>query len=120
MKKFFKSFKYAFNGIAEAVKSEQNMRFHVVSAVLVVIASFLLRLSTIEWIAIIGSIAIVSAFEMLNTALERLTDLVSPEYHPLAGQAKDLASGAVLVAAVGAGIVGCIIFGPKIYALLPF
>ena len=73
--------------------SEQNFRFHVLSAVIVVIAGLLTGLSIMEWIIIVLVIALVIGAEMFNTAIERVVDLASPDYHPLAKQAKDIAAG---------------------------
>lgn len=80
-------------------------------------AGLFLKISSLEWAAIVLCMAIVMALEAVNTALEYLTDLISPTYHPLAGKAKDAAAGAVLLGALGAAVVGVVIFGPKIAAL---
>jgi diacylglycerol kinase (ATP) len=71
-------------------------------------------ISALEWCAVLGAITLVWVAEALNTALERLTDLVSPQFHPLAGKAKDIAAGAVLLAAIGAVSIGIVIFGPRL------
>ena len=68
-----------------------------------------------EWCAVLFAIALVWVAEALNTALERLTDLASPEFHPLAGKAKDMAAGAVLLAVAGAVLIGIVIFGPRLF-----
>ena len=72
-------------------------------------------ISALEWCAVVLAIALVWVAEALNTALERLTDLASPQYNPLAGKAKDIAAGAVLIAALGAVSIGVIIFGPRLF-----
>jgi len=77
-------------------------------------AGLLFSLAAPEWCAVILAIALVWAAEGLNTALERLTDLVSPQFHPLAGKAKDIAAGAVLLAAIGAFCVGLVVFLPRV------
>ena len=107
------SFRYAFKGLAELFVSQANARVHLVASALVVGAGVYYSLSAWEWVAITGCITAVIALEAVNTALEYLTDLVSPDYHPLAGKAKDAAAAAVLVAAAGSAIVGLIIFVPK-------
>jgi len=112
------SFRYAFRGLAEMLSSQPNARIHLASATLAVFAGFFFRISSLEWVAIVLCIALVFALEAVNTALEYLTDLVSPDFHPLAGKAKDVAAAAVLVAAAGAAAVGLIIFLPKILGLL--
>lgn len=86
--------------------------------VVVLAAGLWLRLSRMEWALVTLCIALVLALEAVNTALEYLTDLVSPHYHPLAGKAKDVAAGAVLLGALGAVVTGLLIFGPKIVAIL--
>ncbi|MFJ5768566.1 diacylglycerol kinase family protein [Psychrobacillus sp. NPDC093180] len=113
IRKFFKSFVYAFQGIVLVVKSEQNFRFHVLAAVVVLLASFLTSLSKWEWIIIVMLICGMFMIELVNASIERVVDLASPELHPLAKQAKDLAAGACLVYAICTIIVGLIIFIPK-------
>ena len=78
---------------------------------------FAFRITATEWCCLIICFTAVWTAEALNTALELLTDLVSPEYHPLAGQCKDVAAGAVLIAAVGAGLVGAIVLAPYLMRL---
>ena len=80
----------------------------------VVVAGVFFDISTTEWCLVTLSIAMVIGAEAFNTAVEKLTDLASPDYHPLAGQAKDLAAGAVLICALGTLIIGFIIFLPKV------
>lgn len=111
-RKFVYSFRYALEGMRTAL-SEQNMRFHLVSAIVVLIAGARTGLSTLEWCVIIVVIGLVLAAEMFNTALERVVDLASPDIHPLAKQAKDIAAGAVLVIAGMSVIIGLLIFLPK-------
>lgn len=117
MKKIIASFQYAFRGIADLIRTERHGRFHAVAAIVVITAGLLLHLSACEWIAVILCISLVASLEAMNTAIEHLTNLVSPDYHPLAGRAKDVAAGAVLLAATGAAAVGLIIFLPKVLAL---
>lgn len=118
LKDRFNSFRYAFKGIADLLKSQPNARIHLVATIGVLTAGAFLELSLNEWCLIILSIAFVFSAEAANTAIEYLTDLVSPDYHPLAGKAKDVAAAAVLLAAIGAAIVGFIIFLPKIWMIL--
>lgn len=117
LKPRLKSFKYAFNGFADLIKTQPNAWIHTGIAFLVVLAGVLLQLSATEWCIISLTIAIVFAAEAFNTAIEYLTNLVSPGYHPLAGKTKDAAAAGVLVLAIGAVVVGIIIFLPKLYAL---
>lgn len=110
LKKQIRSFGYAWKGITSCVGKEQNLSFHLIATVLVVIAGFAFEISRTEWMIVILCIGMVIAAELFNSAIERLVNLVSPERHPLAGQVKDIAAGAVLVCAVAAAIVGLIIF----------
>lgn len=114
MKKRILSFKYAFNGIVNALKSEVNLRIHLVIACLVVIAGLFFRISHAEWFACLLCFSIVIPLELINTAIEHIVDLISPNHHPLAGKAKDVAAAAVLVSAIFSVIVGVLIFTPKI------
>jgi diacylglycerol kinase (ATP) len=114
--KRYNSFRYAIKGIGAAFRSEQNMQLHVLAAVLVVLAGLFFDISRSEWGLIALAIGLVSSAEIMNTAVETVVNLVSPEQHPLAGKAKDLAAGAVLVAAITALLIGLLVFGPKIWA----
>ena len=112
IRKFIKSFSYAIQGIVTAL-SEQNFRFHLLSTVIVVTAGLLTGLSIMEWIIIIIVITLVMGAELFNTAIERVVDLASPDFHPLAKQAKDIAAASVLVFAACSVIIGILIFLPK-------
>ncbi|WP_428909166.1 diacylglycerol kinase family protein [Niallia sp. Krafla_26] len=108
------SFKYALEGILHGVISERNLKIHTVIAVIVILFGFLFKISSTEWMFIVIAIGGVYSLELMNTAIERIVDHVSPQYHPLAKQAKDVAAGAVLIYACMSVIIGCIIFIPKI------
>jgi len=112
-----KSFGYAFQGIAACIRQERNMKIHVSAAVLVTAAGTLLRISVPEWIVCLILFGLIISLEMMNTAVESVVDLVTDEYKPLAKRAKDAAAGAVLVSAIMAAVIGCIIFIPRIAAL---
>ncbi len=114
----FNSFKYAFAGLWELVRSQPNMRIHLVAGTVVVVAGFFFGLSAVEWCFVIAAITAVLSAEAFNTALEYLTDLVSPEYHPLAGKVKDVAAAGVLVVAIGAAIIGVVVFLPRVLEFL--
>lgn len=111
-KKQLRSFRYAWQGIRQCVGREQNLSFHLIVTVLVIGAGFAFGITPGEWTAICLCIGLVVSAELFNTAIERLVDLVSPQRHPLAGQVKDIAAGAVLVCALAAIAVGLIIFVP--------
>ena len=112
-----KSFQYAFRGIADLFQSQPNAKIHLVILILVIAVGIYFQLNLTEWICIIICSGMVLAGEATNTAIEYLTDLVSPDYHPLAGKAKDAAAAAVLLAAISAALVGVLIFLPKIVDL---
>lgn len=111
-------FKFAWNGIVHFFRSQLNARIHAAIAVIVLVAGMFAKLSTTEWIIIAICIGMVFTAEMLNTAIELLTDLVSPRYNKKAGQVKDMAAGAVLVSAIAAAAAGLWIFLPRIYVLI--
>jgi diacylglycerol kinase len=108
------SFRHAGRGIAWALSSQANLRVHLVAAVVVLVAAALLRFSALELVALVLSFAIVISAELFNTTLEVLIDYAWPEHHPMIGRAKDVAAAAVLVAAIGAAIVGVVLFGRHI------
>ena len=108
-----KSFDYSIQGVVMFFKNEHNARIHAVAAVSVIALGWYCKLNRMEWCWITLAIGFVILAEMLNTAIEYLTDLVSPEMHPLAKKTKDVASGSVLIAAVMAVVIGLFIFIPK-------
>jgi len=112
-----RSFRYAFRGVVNLFRFENNARIHLMAAVAVLVAGFYFQLSATEWALVTTQIALVWAAEAFNTALEKLADAVSPDYHPLIKAVKDLAAGAVLILAISAAIVGFLIFFPKILLL---
>ena len=113
-----RSFGHAFRGLKMLLQTQPNARIHAAATVLVVVAGVLLRLSPAEWALIVLAIAGVRTAEAMNTAIEFLVDLVSPDPHPLAGKAKDIAAGAVLIAAIGSAVIGGFVFGPHLLRLL--
>ena len=118
LKNRIKSFQYAFSGIADLFQTQVNARIHLLLSVIAIGLGFYFSLSLMEWIIIVFCIGLVLTAEAFNTALEYLTDLVSPSHHPLAGKVKDLAAAAVLITAIMAAIVGILVFLPKFLALL--
>jgi diacylglycerol kinase (ATP) len=109
-----RSFDHAYRGLIYAVRTQRNMRIHVVIAALVLIGSLLVGVSKLELAALIFVILFVFITEMFNTALEFAVDLVTKEYHPLAKLAKDISAGAVLVSSVGAVLVGYLILADNL------
>lgn len=108
----------AFRGIGQAIREERNMRFHLAAAAAAIAAGWWLEISLADWLWIGAAIAAVFMAELINTAVERVTDLASPEAHPLAKAAKDTAAGAVVVAALFAVLVGLIVLGPPLWRLV--
>ncbi len=116
--KFLNSFRCSVNGIITAVKSERNLRFHLTFSVLIILLGWILSISVGEWLVIIVVIGGIICAELMNSAIERVVDLVTEEYHPLAKQAKDIAAGAVLMLALTSVVIGIVIFGPRILTIL--
>lgn len=113
-KKLVNSFKYAIEGINASFKTERNMKIHVMSMIIVIIAGFILKINLIEWSLCIIAIVLVIGSELFNTAIETIVDMISPEKNKNAKLVKDISAGAVLVFAMGAFVIGLIIFIPKI------
>ena len=113
-----KAFVHAFAGVAHAVRNQRNLRIHLLAAALAIAASVLLRLTALEWAIILIVIVLVVASELINTAIESIVDLASPDFHPLAKIAKDLGAAVVLIFAFLALIVGCLVFGSALLRLV--
>jgi diacylglycerol kinase len=114
MSKIFKSFTYAFSGIKTTFTSETNFKIHLLAAIMAIVLGFAVNISNTEWGVIILCIAFVLSMEMINTAIEKLCNVVHNDAHPVIKMVKDIAAGAVLVAAASSLIIGVIIFLPKI------
>ena len=114
-KKLINSFKYAIEGFVSSFKTERNMKIHIFVMILVIIAGVILKINKYEWIACILCFAIVISGELFNTAIETVVDMVMPYKNDKAKIAKDIAAGAVLTLAIGAAVIGVIIFVPKIF-----
>jgi len=116
--KLINSFKYAIAGFLHCVKRERNFRIHLVASVVAISLAAFFDLSRIEFAAIIGAIALVLVTEMINTAIERIVDNLTTERNENAKIAKDVAAGAVFVAAIFAAIVGLAVFAPRVLELI--
>lgn len=114
LKKMLESFNYAIQGIIDTVRTQRNMKIHLLAALCVLLACFFFDISKVEFLILAITITMVVAAEIVNTAIEATIDLTTNYYHPLAKVAKNAAAGAVLVTAINALIVGYIIFGDKI------
>ena len=113
-----RSFKYALKGISRAVKTQTNMRIHLLATIVVVAIACYLRISANHWCILILTISMVLVVEMFNTAVESLCDAVTEEQNRHIGAAKDVAAAAVLVTATASVIIGVIIFLPYIHKLI--
>jgi|SRR3954465_5359943 undecaprenol kinase len=114
-KGLLRSFSFAIAGILHAVRNERNMKIHTVVAAIVILLGMLYRLSAIEWMFIVFAIGGIFSLELMNTAIERVVDLVTKDFQLLAKQAKDVAAGAVFIYAILSVVIGCIIFFPKMF-----
>lgn len=112
-----RSFPFAFAGIGHMVRTQGNAQIHLAASAVAIVLGFLLRIERGEWLALALTITLVLAAEGVNTAVEAVVDLASPEFHPLARVAKDVAAGTVLLTAIGAVAVGVIIFLPPLWSL---
>ena len=116
--KFAESVGHALDGIEYTINHERNFKMEIMFAIIVTIASFLLKVSLLEWTILVLVIGNVLALEMINTAIERSVDLVTKDYRELAKIAKDVSAGAVLVMSMFSVVIGIIIFLPKIINLI--
>lgn len=119
-KNLIDSFKYAFEGIATAIKKERNLKIHIVVMFLVIIFGIILKISILEWFVCLLLFGGVISLEMVNTAIETTVDLITMEKNQKAKFAKDVSAGAVLVMAIVSVIIGLIIFMPKILGLINY
>ena len=113
MRHIVKSFKYAIDGIKEAFQSERNMKVHFLLMNLAIILGIILKLSSVEWAILVITIGLVLISEFINTSLEQIVDLVSPEKQEKAKIAKDVAAAGVLISAIVAVLIGIFLFVPK-------
>lgn len=109
-----RSFRYAARGIVALVRSQHNAWIHGAASVAVIALGLGVGLSRVEWCFVAVAITGVWTAEALNTAFEALCDVASPAAHPLVERAKDIAAGSVLIAAVGAVVIGWLVFGPHL------
>ncbi len=116
--RLLKSFQYAFEGIVFTVKTQRNMKIHVFATILVVFVSIWLQITSRDWVIILSTVTFVLVAEMINTAIEKMVDLITEKPHPYAKIAKDVAAGAVFLAASLSVIVGILIFYPYIKELI--
>ena len=113
-----RSFRFAARGMRELLRARGNARIHFAATIAVIVTGFALKVTAGEWSMLVLAIGSVWVAEGVNTAIELLADRVSREHDDLIGRAKDIAAGAVLLAALAAAIVGVLILGPRVWALL--
>ncbi|MGI8636646.1 MAG: diacylglycerol kinase family protein [Segetibacter sp.] len=118
MLNFLKGFVYAFNGLIVFFRHERNGRIQLVIACIALLLSWWLKIAVAEWMVVLGCIATVLSFEMINSSIEKLCNLVHPKFHPAVKTIKDMSAGAVLFVAVSSAIIGAIIFVPKLFLFL--
>ncbi len=116
--RFFKSFGYSIEGLKYAYKYEQSMLIHVITTICVIADNIFFGVTAYEWLISMLAIGMVLSCELINTAIEAVVDLVTLEIHPLAKIAKDCGSAATFVLAMMAAVIGVIIYGPYLLALL--
>lgn len=109
-----KSFQHAFEGIIHTIKKERNIKIHLSFMCAVILCGFYFHITKIEWMTCLILFALVLSLELVNTAIEAVVDLASPDIHPLAKLSKDAAAGAVLISAIISAIIGLMIFIPYI------
>lgn len=114
--KRLQSFVFAFSGLAAFLRSEPNGRIHMVATVVVIILAVVFHCNIMEWALLIIVMAMVWITELLNTVIEKMMDHLSPDIHPRVKWIKDMAAGAVLIAAIAAAVAGGLIFIPKLVA----
>lgn len=113
-KRFYESFKFAWSGITVTFKTERNFQIHVYISIVIFLIGFFLHFTKLEWIVVLFLIGGMLSLELMNTALERVVDLVTKDFKPLAKAAKDAAAGAVFVYAILSVIIGLIILSNHI------
>lgn len=116
--KFIAGFGHAFRGLWYAIRTQRNARVHVSVAILAILLGIVLRISAVEFAMVFVAITGVFLAEMFNTVFELCVDLASPDYHPLAKIAKDVAAGAVLLSAMLSIVIGIFVFVPHLWGLL--
>jgi diacylglycerol kinase (ATP) len=112
------SFRHAFRGVGSVLASQHNAWIHLLATVGVCGAGLVFAISRLEWCAVVIAIVLVWMAEALNTAFELLCDVASPEFHPLVQKGKDVAAGAVLLSAVGAAVIGLLVFVPYLLRMV--
>jgi len=116
--KILRSFGYAWSGLKHAFATQMNFRIHLLLAVLVILLGIFLRITATDWLLLLICVGMVLFAELINTALEKLADVVHKDHHPEIKLVKDIAAGAVLIIAIISASIGAVIFLPKIISLI--
>src|SRR5437868_37572 len=116
--RFMNSIKYAWQGIRYCSISEKNFRIQLVIGLIVFFTGIIFKISATEWLAILVCLALVLGLEMINTTIEKLSNIITVSIHPEIKKVKDIAAGAVCLVSIISFVIGCIIFLPKIHSLL--
>jgi diacylglycerol kinase len=113
-----KAFGYTFEGLFTFVKQEESAKVHLIATIITIAASFIFNITLLEWVLVLLTIALVWAFEIVNTCIEELCDMITLERHPTIKKIKDMAGSSVLVASIISVFVGFLVFGSRIYILI--
>ena len=114
---FWRSVGFTLTGLLHAWQTERNIRIQCLCAIIVMLVSWVLQITRLEWVLIILACGLVLAAELINTAIERVVDLTFPDIHPLAKAAKDVAAGMVLLISLTAVVIGVLVLGPPLLRL---
>ncbi|MBI5254761.1 diacylglycerol kinase family protein [Candidatus Falkowbacteria bacterium] len=114
LRKLIRSFGFAIKGIGLVFKSEQNFRIHILASIVVVAAGIFFKVAVWQWCLLISMILLIFLLEIVNTAFERMVDMLQPRVHLYAGEIKNMMSAMVLIAAIGSIIIAWLIFGPHL------
>lgn len=118
VKKGIRSFGCAFRGIFYAFKKETHLKIHILIALIVCVSGFILKITANEWLVCLFCIGLVVSMELVNTAIEKIVDFISPEHNDIAGKIKDITAGAVLVCVISSVVIGIVIFAPKLFEII--
>ena len=115
---FWRSVSHAWSGLVFTFRTQRNARWHVIAALAVIALATWLRIDATRWAILVLTLGAVCAGETINTTVEALVDLISPDWHERAKVAKDVSAGAVLLLAITAVVVGLLVLGPPLWARL--
>jgi len=116
--RLFKSFQYAFRGLIKTIHEEQNLKLQFTAAFIAIGAAFFFKISAVEWLVLILAISLVILMEIINSAIERVTDVLKPRINSYVKEIKDIMAAAVMLSSITSAIIGLIIFGPRLFKLL--